>query len=332
MLDPRPQTSTGDLLSIAELIDSSQSLLVMQADMPDGDSLGSALALEEILSDLGKDTALYSYNQPPEHLRYLEGWDRVAQQPPKQFDLAILVDASGTEMIQATLDHFGSELTKKPWLIIDHHPPGTDFPAATVTHIDQTAAATAQILVGLASGLKWTINSSAANKLAAAILSDSLGLTTPHTSHATVTALAELVRLGANLSSLNDRRREFGALTPELMTYKARLLSQIQYHSGNRIAISVIDPDNAKQSKQHNPTSLVLTDMFWVRGIELAAVVKDYGTKTKVILRSHHPVAAKIARKFGGGGHDNAASYRTDNQSLDQTIRNLVEAYEALSP
>jgi bifunctional oligoribonuclease and PAP phosphatase NrnA len=323
-----PQHEKESVDKLKGAIERSQHILIMQADMPDGDSLSTALALEEILGDLGKQVSLYSYNQPPEHLRYLEGWDRVAQEPPEQYDLGILVDASGPEMLQASLEHFSPQLTRSPWLLIDHHPPSTNaFPLAVTAHTDPHAASTAEMVVRLAQTLNWPISATAANKLAVGILSDSLGLTTPTTSLDTVLALAELVRLGANLNQLNILRRELGALTPELISHKGQLLSRIEYFCNQRLAVCVINPDEARQTKSHNPTDLVMSEMHWIKGVELAAVLKHYGTKTKIIMRARKPIAGAIATKFGGGGHAHAASYRTDNQSVEDTKQQLIDAY-----
>src|SRR5689334_16031439 len=79
---------------IKQLVEDAQSVVVVQADNPDADSLGSALALKHILGDLGKDVSLYCGVDVPSYLHYLAGWDRVQRDLPKQFDLSIIVDAS----------------------------------------------------------------------------------------------------------------------------------------------------------------------------------------------------------------------------------------------
>src|ERR1700712_1833431 len=79
---------------IAGLIGDAQKIVVVQADNPDADSLGSALALEHILGDMGKSVALYCGVDTPGYLRYIAGWDRVLSELPSSFDLSIIVDAS----------------------------------------------------------------------------------------------------------------------------------------------------------------------------------------------------------------------------------------------
>jgi phosphoesterase RecJ-like protein len=76
------------------LIESAKNIIVIQAENPDGDSLGSSLALEEILGDLGKNVALYCPVEIPKYLRYMTGWDRVVSDFDTKADLAIIVDTT----------------------------------------------------------------------------------------------------------------------------------------------------------------------------------------------------------------------------------------------
>src|ERR1700724_3191609 len=79
---------------IRAIIADAQHVLIVQPDNPDADSLGSALALEHLLGDMEKRVSLYCGMDIPGYLHYLEGWDRVSKDPPKQFDASIIVDAS----------------------------------------------------------------------------------------------------------------------------------------------------------------------------------------------------------------------------------------------
>ena len=80
--------------SIKERVDRAQKIVVIQPENPDGDSLGSSLALEEILGDLGKDVALFCPIEMPKYMRYIAGWDRVVADWTGDYDLAIIVDTA----------------------------------------------------------------------------------------------------------------------------------------------------------------------------------------------------------------------------------------------
>ena len=83
-----------------ELIDNSQRIVIVQADNPDADSLGSALAMEQILSELGKDTVLYCAVDMPSYLHYMTGWSRVTRSLPSEFDLVVAVDVSTDTLLE----------------------------------------------------------------------------------------------------------------------------------------------------------------------------------------------------------------------------------------
>jgi nanoRNase/pAp phosphatase (c-di-AMP/oligoRNAs hydrolase) len=86
---------------LAAAVEAAGTILILQPDSPDGDSLGSALGLEEIFGDLGKKVVMYSYKEPETYLHGLEGWDRVSQDLPKSFDLTILVDTGSPSLIKS---------------------------------------------------------------------------------------------------------------------------------------------------------------------------------------------------------------------------------------
>jgi phosphoesterase RecJ-like protein len=313
--------------ALRDAVTAAGTILVLQPDNPDSDSLGCALALEEILGDLGKQVVMYSYKEPDVYLHGFEGWDRVTQKLPRAFDLTILVDVGAPGLIKSVLAHHAGELAAKPVFVIDHHVGRGEFGFAT-TDIVEPAAAAAEIITQICLDLDWPINDRAAVKLAAALLADSLGLTTPDTTARTVEMLAELVRRGADLFQLNKSRREATALTPQLLRLKGKLLESVVYHEENQIAVAVIEPDTIQQfHDQYDPTALIMNDMQWVKGVELVAVFKNYGGKLNVRLRSATGLAGPIAELLGGGGHSGAAAYRCASPIVSQEIKLLIDTF-----
>lgn len=106
-----------------KLINDAQKIIVIQAENPDGDSLGSSVALEEILGDMGKDVRLYCPVDTPKYLRYIKGWDRVTTDFDTSADLAIIVDTAADVLLSKVLDTPGVRhfLETHPVLVIDHH-------------------------------------------------------------------------------------------------------------------------------------------------------------------------------------------------------------------
>lgn len=317
---------------IKKLVDEAQTILILQPDNPDGDSMGSALGLEEILGDLGKTPVMYSYKPSEPYLRLNEGWDRVSQTFPKAFDLTILVDTASPTLLTNTLEKFGAELSKRPAIVIDHHNSRSEMGFITHELIQPTAASTGEQIVQLAEALEWPMNEQAGTKLAAAIISDSLNLTVAMTNYGTVAALASCVKAGANLSEMNTRKREANALTSELLTLKAQLLTTVDYAFDGRLAVATIDAETmAKHKDDHDPCDLIIWEMQWVKGVEVAAVFKHYGTKIKCSMRAKRPIAAKLAEAFDGGGHDRAAAFRAAGTDMDAAVVAFKKKFEEIA-
>ncbi len=314
---------------LKELVDGSTTILVLQPDSPDGDSMWTALGLEEILSDLGKQVVMYSYKEAEPYLRVYEGWDRVGQDFPRAFDFTILVDTGSPSLIKSTLEHHQAKLLTKPVVIIDHHASRQPFGFDTIDIVFE-AVATAEQVTAIALEAGWDINEPAAYKLTAAILSDSLNLTTSGTTSQTVQMVAELTKRGANLGEINRIRRESSALTSEQVHLKGQLLSSVEYLCNGRLAVAQIPPlVVAGNTEKFEPYNMIISEMQWTQDVELVAVFKDYGTKINVPMRSVYGLAGPMAEKMGGGGHPNAGAYRCDTVDYEAEKLKLVEAFLA---
>ena len=185
-----------------------KSIIVIQAENPDGDSLGSALAFEEILGEQGKKVSLYCPVDIPKYLRYFSGWDRVVSDFDTSADLAIIVDTSADVLLTKVLETRGvrSFLESHPVVVLDHH-----MSASTLSfpHIALFAdkAATSEIIFELAQEAKWKINKTAAEQLLGSLLSDTLGLSTQNVTADTYGVAAGLTMLGARTATIEERRR-----------------------------------------------------------------------------------------------------------------------------
>lgn len=299
---------------ISELINTAANIVILQADNPDGDSLASALALEQILGDMGKQVSLYCGAGVPTYLRHLEGWSRVSDELPPQFDLSIIVDTSADSLFDA-LRASGQRqwVAAKPSIVIDHHNVTNTIDYATVVY-SQPAVATGEVIYELAKALKWPINLAAAECLAISILADSLGLMTAATSARSIHIIAELVEAGVKLPELENRRREMMRKSPAIVSYKGQLLQRIQYSVDGRIAfITIPFAEIERYSQEYNPSVLVMDEMRLTVGVDAAISFKEYpdGKLTaKIRCNYGYPIAARLAEHFGGGGHPYASGFK----------------------
>jgi len=311
-----------------ELIISADKIIVIQAENPDGDSLGSALALEEIFGDMGKEVVLYCPVEIPKYMRYINGWDRVVSQFETSFDMAIIVDTVADVLLTKVLDTPGVRhfLESHPVLIIDHHTTGSNLSFNHEVLVEK-AVATSEIVYQLAIKSKWTINQQAAENLLIAIMSDSLGLTVQNVTAQTFFIAGKLTELGAKNSVIEKRRRDYMKKSAEILKYKGTLIKRIEYFLDGKLALIRIPWDEIQAySDQYNPSVLVLDEMRLVESVEICVAIKTYPDgKLTGKIRSNLPISATVAEFFGGGGHEYAAGFRV-YESIDTIIPELLDA------
>lgn len=307
------------IAQISQLIKNANDILLLQPENPDGDSMGSALALEHILGDLGKTTHLLCMSDIPKYLRFLPGWDRIQKELPKQLDLTILVDAGAKTLLERTLKAFGTQLSKKPFVIIDHHDATPDIDFEGPRLVDAKAVAAGQVVFELAEQLKWKLNKDACYLLGCAIISDSGNFVFEKTNSKTLRTVAELMDRGLNLRQLHLDRREQNIIPAKVLRYKAELLSRIEYsHQGAIATVSIPWDEIEEYSDFYNPSELVIGEMLMVEGVQLAASFKHYPARDMITakLRANAPIAAEVGEAFGGGGHHFAAGCKVNGQTL----------------
>lgn len=311
-----------------QLIEAAKNVVVIQAENPDGDSIGSAVALEEILGDLGKNVSLYCPVDIPKYLRYIKGWDRIVNEFDVKADLAIIVDTSADILLSKVLETPGLRhfLETHPVLVIDHHTTESTL-SFDHTLLSMPAVATAEVIYNLAHDAAWDINARAAECMLIALMSDSLGLTTPNVTPETFYIAGKLTELGASNAEIEERRREFIKKSPEILAYKAKLIERVEYLLDGKLAIVHVPFEEIEQySDAYNPGALIGDELRLVEGVVINCVLKTYPDgKLTARLRSSAPIAEQVAGFFGGGGHKYAAGFRI-YEAYDQTIQELVAA------
>lgn len=308
-----------------DLVDQAQSIVIVQADNPDGDSLASSLALETLLGDLGKNVTMYCGVAIPTYLRYMDGWDRTTNELPGQFDASIIVDTSAVSLLE-TLEKTGELkwLKTKPCAIIDHHLTDATIDFASVI-VNENTVSTGELIYNIASSAKWQLSVPTCELIAYSILSDSLGLVSEAVTYKSIRVLSNLVESGVSLAKLDTARRALQKKSAELTAYKGRLLQRIEYAADGRVALVHIPWDEIeKYSHAYNPSMLVIDEMRMVEGVQLAIAFKTYPDgRITAKIRSNYGVriASELAEHFNGGGHVYAAGFKITDGRLYSDIQ-----------
>lgn len=321
---------------IKKLVAAANHIVVVQADNPDGDSLGSALALEHILGDLGKQVSLYCGVDAPGYLRYLAGWDRVQKELPAKFDASIIVDASTLSLLEK-LQQSGEMawLATKPCAVLDHHEKVENIiPFAQVIINEYTRSSTGELIYWLATELEWPVSPAAGEGLMTAILGDTQGLSNQLASADTYRIMAELVTLGVDRPALEERRRELSKMPSEIYGYKGALLQRTEFLADGHIAIITIPQTEINTfSPLYNPGPLVQGDMLQTIGVQVAIVLKHYADgKITGAVRCNpgYGVGADLAEHLGGGGHAFASGFKVTGRPYPELKAECVRYCQEL--
>lgn len=338
----------------SDFIKDKKRLCVIQAENPDADSLGSALALDLLLND--HEISLFCPVDIPKYLHYFEDWSRVSRDFDFNADGYIIVDTASEILLSKLLSDpaIRNRLTVSPIFVLDHHETEDDLPFAHQGLV-QTLPACCDLIFKVAReqgimpdpktlNLAGSTNSSddaeaqpdssatrfrtAAAYLLYGILSDTLGLTAATVSADTFRVCAELTDYGLDIGELDEKRREFMKKSQKILSYKGDLIKKVEYWNDGRLATVHIPWEEIQEySNEYNPSVLILEELRLVEGVEVAVCIKTYPDgKVTGKIRSIAPVADQLAGYFGGGGHPYAAGFRTYDLSYDDTIHEIITA------
>lgn len=312
----------------SEFLQNKDKICVIQAENPDGDSMGSAIALDYLLAD--KEVTLYCPVDVPKYLRYFPDWSRVTNEFDYKADGYIIVDTAAEVLLSKLLDDTAirNRLYNAPVLVLDHHETEDDlsFPHEAIIEILPSCT---ELIYKICKAENIEIKKQAAEAIFQGLLSDTLGLTSSSVTADTFEVAADLMRLGANVTELEEARREFMKKSPRILDYKAELIQRIEYSLDGKLATVHIPWDDIREySDEYNPNVLILEEMRLVEGVKAAVAIKTYpdGKVTGKIRTSYGvPIADKIAGYFGGGGHPQAAGFRTYDTTYEEVVQDLIK-------
>lgn len=311
-----------------EFTSDKKSICVIQAENPDGDSLGSAIALDYLLDDL--EVSLYCPIDIPKYLHYFPDWSRVTSEFNYKADGYIIVDTAAMVLLSKLLDDTAikNRLYSAPVLVIDHHETADDLDFKHESIIEIRPAA-AEVIFEIAKACDMEISKPAAEALMQGIMSDTLGLTGVAVTARTFEVMAELTRCGANIGELEENRREFMKKSQRIFEYKARLIERTEFYLDGELATVLIPWEDIEEfSDEYNPNVLILEELRMVEGVKVAVAIKTYpdGKVTgKIRCSGDANIADTVAEYFGGGGHPYAAGFRTYDTSYEEVIKDLIK-------
>lgn len=315
------------LLEIASILNNAKTIAISGHVMPDGDCLGSMLALGLALQEIGKKVVLLSPDPVPELYSFLPGVDNIRLQtnPQEHFDVFVAVDCS----VPDRLGIFQELLHRvQRVIIIDHH-----MGAIVFGHVylnDPDAAAVGEIIFDLIKILNLTMDLDMAACLYVAMVTDTGSFRYDNTGAKTHVRVAELLQMGLQTSRINKFLYEEKPLIS--IQLLREVLKTFNISACGRIAWMSVDRDTLQRL---NATDEHVDGMInyprMIKGVELALFYRELEkNKYKISFRSKYYLNVnKLASVFGGGGHARAAGCIMEG-SLEQ-IQNKVHTAAFLS-
>ena len=292
---------------------------------PDGDTIGSALALRLGLLQLNREVSLFCQDRVPQYLRFLPGVEEFRQPEEvaedERFDLALCVDVSDATRMGACSSLMArTEHTAQ----IDHHDTNEGF--CEENCIDPKAPACALVAYELLQRLYCQITEEIAICLAVGLSTDTAHLVYNSTTPEAFRVMGELVEAGAPIAKVY--RRLYRERPPRQVALLARALNTLTYHHGGQItSIALTQQDFEACGALSEDAEIIANYGMDIQGARMCVFARENGKGgVKLSLRSVHPwQVSGVATRFGGGGHAQAAG-ATVTLPLEEAVQQVVEA------
>lgn len=314
-------TRTRPLDGVIEAIRKAQRIALVCHVSPDGDTVGSALALRLGLMELGKSIALFCQDKIPDILRFLPGAEgfRMPETADKHFDLLLCVDVSDEKRMGRCASLLArADATAQ----VDHH--GTNTCYCGENCVDGGAPANCLIIYELLQRLGCTVTANVALCLAVGLSTDTGHLIYNSTTPEAYRVMGELVEAGAPIAEAY--RRLYRERPPRQVALLAKALESLTFHEEGRItSIRLTQKDFADCGALPEDAEIIVNYGLDVLGVRMCVFAREQADgSVKLSLRSVVPHRVSgAAQHFGGGGHAQAAGASV-RIPLDEAVSQVV--------
>jgi bifunctional oligoribonuclease and PAP phosphatase NrnA len=326
---PHDQTTANSnsapIAQICEAIRSRQRFVISSHARPDGDSIGSQLAMAFALRALGKHVEVVNQDAAPPPLMAFPGVPaiQVAERVIGEFDAAIVMECS-------ELKRTGVEGLDRFFVInIDHHPGNAEYGA--INWFDGTAAACAEMVFAVIRALDVPLSVEIATHIYVGILTDTGSFHYSSISSRTFDICSQLVEAGVDPPKV--ARSIFDSNTLGRLKLFGAVLSSIELEHGGRLAVVCVDRAMAAASGgTYDDTEGLINLPLTVREIQAAIFLKEIDKNDyRVSMRSKGDIdLCAVAKKFGGGGHKNASGCSLTGDYDEVRARIVAEVTAAI--
>ncbi len=315
--------SEQELTMLNDIIVTHQKFVLTTHINPDGDAIGSEIALTQYLRQLGKEVSIVNNSSTPNNYKFLDRKEDIIvfddaqhQQILASADAYIIVDISDWDRLRKIGQIIRT--ISVPKICIDHH--HINYKFADIDIIYEEASSTGEIIFDFLTKMKYPIQGITADALYTCILSDTGSFRFSNTTARTHRVASHLIEAGVNAKEIYHLVYEQNSWSK--MALMGEALRNLKYECEGRLAWFVLSQDMFDQCQASQWDTEGFPEIpRTIDGVEVSLMFTELsGEKVKLSLRSQGQVAINhIAEKFGGGGHHYAAGALV-NKNLAETI------------
>lgn len=307
-------------IKIKKIIDKADYILVITHQSPDGDGVGSLLALSHYLDGLNKKHVLFINDIFPDYLKFLPLSEKIVNEIKENelndFDLIIILD-SGDLDYAGVKKHIDSISDKQKVVNIDHHFSNILFGHINLVHGE--ASSTSEIIYHFFDFHNIPISKEIATCLLTGILTDTNNFSNMGTTPASLEIAAKLLNYGGRLRQISNNTIKNKSLSN--LQLWGRALARLKKDEKTGLVTTILkQKDYEELGLDENNTEGIANFLNNIEDAKTIMVLREKNDGTiKASLRTTHPKVdvSEIARKFGGGGHKKAAGFSVKGKIVE---------------
>lgn len=304
--------------NILEQIQNAEKIIILTHENPDGDAIGSSLAMYMTLQKMGKNPELI-IPELPRNFGFLPKADEIKKQASQeQYDLAIALDAATIKMLNGCTNYFENAKAK---VCIDHHSTNTMY--ADYNYVNPDAPACTQVLIHIIEYFGVEIDKEIGSCLLTGIITDTGGFQYQSTTPETFEFASELLKKGVNVSEIY--KQTMNTKSRANFELRRRAIDRMEFLENGKIAYTYITKqDELDVNAEPGDHEGIVDEGRAIEGVEVSVFIRETSKGYKASLRSNSYVnVSDICLMFGGGGHFHAGGC-TISQSLEQVKEKII--------
>lgn len=304
---------------IIEMIKKNQSFVISSHRSPDGDSIGSCIALGLALKKLNK-TVTYVIEKPQDKFDFLHeiSYFKDTNNSLEHYDVGLFLDCSSTDHLHkysllANCDHI---------INIDHHITNAKY--GDINYINSKASATGEIIYDLINALHISVDEDIAAAVYTAIVTDTGNFKYSNVTAQTHDIVSKLYQFPNDYSEIN--KIIFDEHSYEKVKILGKALNNLYLMHENKVSIILLSLEDLKSVSENADLEGIINYARDIKGVEVAVFMKETNKNIyRVSLRSNTDYnVSKLAAYYGGGGHNKAAGCTIEGISSQYIIADII--------